>query len=95
MLGVVIVVIIVALFLYSLTFLCANCSPKFHSISTRLLKEVLLTLILFNCLNFAYSAGLHFRYASREDSLFVLGTIAAIATLIILVLMAIGLMLAE
>jgi hypothetical protein len=52
-------------------------------------------LILFNCLNFAYSAGIHFKYAIPEDSLYVLGTLAAIATLVIPVLMAIALSMSE
>lgn len=56
---------------------------------------MLLTLILFNCLNFAYSAGIHFRYAIPEDSLYLLGTLAAAATLVIPVLMAIGLSMTE
>jgi hypothetical protein len=60
-----------------------------------LIKEVLLTLILFNCLNFAYSAGIHFKYASRDDSLYLLGTLAAVATLVIPVLMAIALSMSE
>lgn len=52
-------------------------------------------MILFNCLNFAYSAGIHFRYAVPEDSLYLLGTLSAVATLVMPVLMAIGLSMAE
>jgi hypothetical protein len=57
-----------------------------------MLKEVLLTLILFNCFNFAYSAGLHFKYASTDDSLYTFGTLAAVLALVLPVIMALGLM---
>jgi hypothetical protein len=55
----------------------------------------MLALILFNCFNFAYSAGIHFRYASHEDSLFVVGTISAICALIFPIIMAIALLVCE
>jgi hypothetical protein len=95
MLFLVLAVMTVSLILYLSTYLCKNCAPSLYSISRRMIKEVLLTLILFNCFNFAYSAGLHFRYASPEDSLYVLGTVAAITTLILQVAMAIGLLVTE
>jgi hypothetical protein len=60
-----------------------------------MLKEVLLTVILFNCFNFAYSAGIHFNYAPTDDSLYTLGTIAAVLALVLPVLMALGLMCTE
>ena len=88
-------IILVASVLYFVTFLCKSCSLRLHSISKRMIKEILLTMILFNCLNFAYSAGIHFKYASVDDSLYTLGTLAAACTLIIPVLMALGLCLAE
>ena len=51
----------------------------------------MLTLILFNSFNFAYASGIHFKYAPTEDPLYILGTIAAVATIIIPVIMAIAL----
>jgi hypothetical protein len=48
-----------------------------------LFKEVVLTLILFNCFNFAYCVGLHFAYAGKADYLYVWGTFAAVASLLI------------
>jgi hypothetical protein len=95
MLMVVIVVIIVSVSLYLGTWLCQKCAPCLHSISKRIIKEVLLTLILFNCFNFAYSAGLHFRYAPSDDSLYSAGTASAIIALVLPVLMAIALMCTE
>lgn len=76
-------VIFAAFVVYLLSFCCQKCAPCLYAIGQRLVKEVLLTLILFNMLNFAYSAGIHFRYAPREDSLYHLGTLAAVATLLI------------
>ena len=38
-------------------------------------------------LSFAYTAGIHFRYAPEADELYVLGTLAAVASLIIPFLM--------
>lgn len=78
--------------MYLLTWICQKCAPCLHSISKRIIKEVLLTLILFNCFNFAYSAGLHFNYAPKDDSLYTAGTIAAVLALVIPLLMAIALM---
>jgi hypothetical protein len=85
----------VAFVLYLLTFCFKNCAPTLHRVAKRLFKEVLLTLILFNILNFAYSAGIHFKYAPREDSLYGAGTAAAVLTLVLAVVMAIGLECAE
>lgn len=88
-------VIGVAFVLFVLSYLCKKCAPPLFSVSRRLFKEVLLTLILFNCYNFAYSAGLHFYYAVPEDPLYALGTAAASATLVIPTLMAVALMCSE
>jgi hypothetical protein len=95
MLMVVIAVIAIAVILYIITYIFKDCAATLHRVAKRLIKEVLLTLILFNCLNFAYSAGVHFRYAVPEDDLYLFGTLAAAATLVLPVLMAIGLSMAE
>lgn len=95
MLLLVIMVILISFLLYLFTYICKDCSPTMHKVAKRMIKEVLLTLILFNCLNFAYSAGLHFNYAPKDDSLYSLGTIAAIAVIIIPIIMAIMLLKAE
>ena len=73
--------------LFLLSYLFKKCSLTLYSISKRIFKEVLLTLILFNCFNFAYSSGLHFAYADRSDSLYLLGTVAAISTILIPLMM--------
>lgn len=95
MLAIVVLVIVISLLLYLLTCFCKKCAPSLHSISKRIIKEVLLTLILFNCFNFAYSAGIHFAYAPKDDSLYTAGTVAAVLSIVLPVLMALGLMCAE
>ena len=95
MLAIVVVVITVAFSLYGLTYCCRGCAPTLHKCSKRILKEVLLTLILFNCFNFAYSAGIHFSYAPKDDSLYDAGTAAAVLALILPVVMALVLMCTE
>lgn len=88
-------VIVVSFILFLLTYLFKKCAPTLHKVSKRLIKQVLLTLILFNCFNFAYSAGVHFNYASQSDSLYLWGTLSAIATIVIPVLMALALLASE
>jgi hypothetical protein len=85
-------VICVSFLLYIMTYIFKKCAPSFHKVAKRLIKEVLLTLILFNALNFAYTAGVHLRYAPKNDPLYLLGTLGASGTLIIPVLMAIALL---
>lgn len=55
----------------------------------------MLTLLLFNGLNFAYAAGLHFRYALASDTLYVYGTLAAVLVIILPLIMAAALSLTE
>ena len=95
MFAVLVAVMFAGFVFYLLTFCCQKWAPCLYQIAQRMVKEVLLTLILFNMLNFGYSAGIHFRYAPHEDSLYVLGTFAAVATLIIPVAMALALMCTE
>jgi len=85
-------VMVVSFVLYLATYICKSCAPTLQKIVKRLAKEVLLTLILFNEFNFAYSAGIHFKYAPSSDPLYFLGTMAAACTLIIPVVMAIALL---
>jgi hypothetical protein len=87
MLILVYIIILVAFVVYLLIYIIKKCAPTLFSISKRIFKEVLLTLILFNCFNFSYSSGLHFAYADHDDSLYALGTLAAITTIIIPLIM--------
>jgi hypothetical protein len=86
---------IVAFLLYLATYLFKKCAPKLFAISRRIFKEVLLTLLLFNCFNFAYSAGLHFAFADRTDYLYGIGSVAAVCTILISLLMVIVLQCTE
>lgn len=58
-------------------------NQKIKWVSQRLLKEVLVTLVLFNSFNIAYSTGIHFAYADRGDKYFIIGTISAVLCLLI------------
>jgi hypothetical protein len=66
-----------------------------HNLAKRLFKEVLLTLLLFNSFNISYSAGIHFIYESENSTMHLYGSVAAVASLIVMVLMAIGLLIAK
>jgi hypothetical protein len=79
-------VMVIAFVLYLCTYFCKQC-PCLYKLTRRLFKELLLTLILFNCFNFAYCAGLHFSYADPQDSLYVMGTLAAICAILIPLMM--------
>ena len=83
----VVTIIFIAFFLFIFARICRSCCTCFYKLSERIFKEVVLTLILFNQLNFAYSAGIHFKYAPASDPLYVLGTLAAIATMVLQLLM--------
>ena len=52
-----------------------------QSFSKKLLKQGSITLILFNCFNWSFSAGVHWKYANpKDDPLYVLGTCAIVIT---------------
>lgn len=95
MFAVVAVVIVAALFLYLLTFALKSYAPMLSEIAQRILKEVLLTLLLFNAFNFSYAAGIHFNYASHEDPLYIPSSCLAAAAVALPIIMALMLMVAE
>lgn len=78
--------------LYIVVRLAKNASITLYRIASKLLKEVLLTLVLFNCFNLAFSAGLHFVYAEKDDPLYVIGCVAAVFSLVLMMAMGLGLL---
>lgn len=57
-----------------------------------LLKEVFVTLLIFNCFNISFSAALHFKYATSQNTdNYVLSTVSAILAVIFCLLSLIGL----
>ena len=88
-------IMVISFILYFLTCCCKNCCPCLYSVARRIFKEFLLTIILFNCFNFAYCVGLHFAYADKSDSLYLWGTLAAIGSLVIPLMMVIVLQCSE
>ena len=83
MLGLVCLILLVSFTLYIITLCCCESGGCCFTLGQRLFKELVPTLVLFNCLNFAYCVGLHFAYADPSDSLYLYGTIAAVASLVI------------
>lgn len=61
-------------------------SKKFPSLKKAgkfMLQDVFLTLFLFNSFNIAFSAGLHFKYATPDNTqYYILSTVAAIVGII-------------
>lgn len=61
------------------------------TISSFLIKEVFITIFLFNCFNISFSAGLHFRYATNLNTHnYYLSTFAALAGLLLSIFAIIG-----
>ncbi len=50
-----------------------------------LLKQGFITLILFNCFNIAFSAGVHLKYTDHWDPNYILSTIVLLITLCLFV----------
>ena len=49
-------------------------SPKVKKVAMFLLKQGLLTLVMFSSLNIAVSAGMHWKYSSPSDSMYALSS---------------------
>jgi hypothetical protein len=69
-----------------------NISQKFHTISKYLLKEVLITLLLFNSFNLSFGVGIHFTYADRNDPMYGISTLCAVLAIVLPIATMIGLM---
>ena len=60
-----------------------------------ILKEVMITFLLFNCFNIAFSAGMHWRYASPEDDLYALSSASLYLALVMVLVGIVGLQLSS
>ncbi len=76
--------VIVAGVLYVLAKLVSSCSTKLASLAKYLIKEVLLTLMMFNAFNIAFGVGLHFNYADKSSEGYLLSSLAAILAAILI-----------
>ena len=65
MLLIIVVEVIAAGVLLGVTKLVSSVSAKLASISKYLIKEGLLTLMMFNSFNIAFGVGVHFTYADK------------------------------
>jgi len=87
--------ILVGLGVYAVAHLMKDLSEKLHTASKYLLKEVLITLLLFNSFNLAFGVGIHFTYADKSDPLYGISTFCAITAIILPIATMIGLMLTD
>jgi len=85
---------LLALAFYLIAKITQTLFPKLFTFANRLLKEVLLTLIIFNAFNVAYSTAIHFKYSASTNFL-TMATIAASATVILIFFMSLGLIFAS
>jgi hypothetical protein len=58
--------------------------PKLHSFSSFFLKQGLITVILFNCFNISFSAGIHWKYAKPTDSYYILSWMILVASAVLI-----------
>lgn len=66
--------------------------PVLGRFSYFLIKEVFITIFIFNCFNISFSAGLHFRYANAQNTPnYTISTMAAIVALFCSLLAIVGL----
>lgn len=78
MLLLIILELIVAGILFSLSHIIGSMSKKMALAFQHLIKEGLLTLMMFNSFNIAFGTGIHFKYADAENNLYGLSSLAAI-----------------
>jgi hypothetical protein len=75
---VIVVEVIVAGVLFAIAHLVSRFSTKLASIAKYLIKEGLLTLMMFNAFNIAFGVALHFNYADKSSDNYMLSSLAAI-----------------
>lgn len=61
-------------------------NKKVIKLALRLLKQGFVTLVLFNIFNIAFSAGVHWKYASPTDEGYVLSSVILFGTLAAMVI---------
>jgi hypothetical protein len=60
-------------------------NEKLKKLSLRLLKQGFITLVLFNVFNISFSAGIHWKYASPEDSNYLISCIILAGALLAMI----------
>lgn len=76
--------VVVAGILFGLAHLLGSFSKRLTSISKYLIKEGLLTLMMFNSFNIAFGVALHFHYADESSEGYLLSSVAAIVAIILI-----------
>jgi hypothetical protein len=87
--------IIVGLVLYVVAQLMKNISEKFNTVAKYMLKEVLITLLLFNAFNLSFGVGIHFTYADKNEPMYDISTICAIVAIVLPIFTMVGLMMTD
>jgi hypothetical protein len=87
--------VIVAGILYAIALLVSSFSTKLASVAKYLIKEGLLTLMMFNAFNIAFGVALHFNYADKSSDGYFVSSIAAIVAASLIFLPCILLMATE
>lgn len=88
-----ILVLVIAIVVWIVGRFCAW--DKFKVVGIFLLKEVFLTLLIFNSFNIAFSAGLHWTYADPSSEFYVISSIALYAALLMIVIVTLCLELSD
>jgi hypothetical protein len=78
MLLIIIVEVAAAGILYLIGYFMKSFSEKLSSISKYMVKEVLLTLMMFNAFNIAFGVGIHFTYADKGHESYAVSSLAAV-----------------
>jgi hypothetical protein len=65
-------------------------TKKLKHYASILLKQGSITLVLFNCFNVSFSAGIHWKHAEHTDSYYVLSSVMLIASVILMLSAAIA-----
>ncbi len=84
MLALIVLELAVAGILFAVAHLVESVSSKVSTVAKHLIKEGLLTLMMFNAFNIAFSVGTHFHYADSSNDSYVLSSVAAIVSVVLL-----------
>ncbi len=84
MLALILLELAVAGVMFAVAHLVESVSNKVSTVAKHLIKEGLLTLMMFNAFNIAFGVGNHFHYAESSNDSYVLSSVAAIVSVVLL-----------
>ena len=95
MLALILLELTVAGVLFAVAHFVQSVSSKVPTVAKHLIKEGLLTLMMFNAFNIAFGVGTHFHYADSSNDSYALSSVAAIVSVILLFVPCVLLMFSE